>query len=140
MYPEPRQCLYWCDPDRVRDGAFSNQFELVAQYANDNHFRRYLLKCRECGQLYFFEFYETVDWEGGSDPQYTKYIPVSTIGDGEELARLAPFALLKLSPRLSIDFPKEAKSPTVYWVRKRHLSVISPVWGWLKGWISPAPR
>ena len=140
---EPRQCLYWRNPRRVRDAALKQSFELMVQYEHDSHLQRELLKCRECSQLYFFEFYEIIDWENGNDPQYTKYIPVSTIDEGEELSRLAPFALLDVSPRLCIDFPKEAKSPTFYWVTwspKRPPSVISSVWGWIKGWLSSVPR
>jgi len=70
----------------------------------------------------------------------TKYFPVSTVDDGEELSRLEPWGLLKVSPRLCIDFPKEAESPTVYWIHKRRLSVISSVCGWIKVWLSPAQR
>jgi len=91
-------------------------FELVAQYADEAHLRRYLLKCRECGQLYFFEFYEWIDWEKGNDPQYTKLIPVSTVEQATELACLEPSALLGISPQLCIDFPKEARNSTVYWI------------------------
>ena len=138
---EPRQCLYWRDPKRVRDSTLKEQFELVAPYADDSHLRRYLLKCRECGQLYFFEFYETIDWDNGNDPQYTKYIPVSAIGDAEELSRLGPSGLLNASPRLCIDFPKEAKSPIVYWVgKRRQRTVISSVCGRIKAWLSSALR
>jgi len=68
-------------------------------------------------QLYFFEFYEEIDWDKGNDPQYTTYIPVSTIEQGVELALLEPLALVGASPRLCIDYPKEAKTPTVYWAR-----------------------
>lgn len=75
--PEPRQCIFWHDPERVR-GVLKEGFELLEQYVHESHLRRYLLKCRECGQLYFFEFYEEIDWQKGNDPQSTKYIPVST--------------------------------------------------------------
>jgi hypothetical protein len=62
-------------------------FELIDTYAVESHLRRYLLKCRECGQLYFFEFYEWIDWEHGNDPQYSKHIPVSTVEEALELQK-----------------------------------------------------
>jgi hypothetical protein len=61
----------WHNPELVRDTPMKERFELVETYADESHLRRYLLKCRECGQLYFFEFYEWVDWEHGNDPQYS---------------------------------------------------------------------
>lgn len=67
------------------------------------------------GQLYFFEFYEEIDWEGGNDPQYTTYIPVETNEEIETLKKSSPLELLQFFPRLQIDFPKEAKEPKVWW-------------------------
>jgi len=118
QFPEPRQCLYWREPERVRDGGLRERFELVEEYEDESHLRRYLLKCRECGQLYFFEFYEEIDWDEGNDPQYTKYVPVGSAADGAELARLSPAALLSVTPRLCIDFPQDADSPTIHWAGK----------------------
>jgi hypothetical protein len=116
-FPEPRQCVYWDNPKLVR-GTMKERFELIDTYADESHLRRYLLKFRECGQLYFFEFYEWIDWEDGNDPQYTKYIPVTTMDDVEMLKNAEPFDLLRFSPSLNIDFPKDAKAPTVYWAGK----------------------
>src|SRR5579863_8256086 len=116
-FVRPRQCIFWREPERAR-GALKVSFELIETYADESHLRRYLLKCRECAQLYFFEFYEWIDWDEGNDPQYTKFIPLSTAEEGAKLAQLAPFELLGASPCLRIDFPKEAKTPTVYWAGK----------------------
>ena len=113
-FPEPQQCIYWDNPELVH-GMMKDRFELIDTYADDSHLRRYLLKCRECGQLYFFEFYEWIDWENGNDPQYSKYIPVTTMADVEMLKNVSPFDLLQFSPSLNIDFPNNAKAPTIYW-------------------------
>ena len=113
-FPEPRQCLFWREPERVREGLKKN-FELVEEYADESPLRRYLLKCRECGQLYFFEFCEAIDWQKGNDPQYAKYVPVSTVKESAELASVAPFALRDVSPALCVDYVKEAERPAVYW-------------------------
>jgi hypothetical protein len=116
-FREPKQCVYWDNPDLVR-GTMKERFELIDTYEDDSHLRRYLLKCRECGQLYFFEFYEWIDWEDGNDPQYSKYIPVSTMDDAEMLKNASPIELIRFSPSLNIDFPKNADAPTVYWAGK----------------------
>ena len=93
-------------------------FELIDTYAHESHLWRYLLKCRECGQLYFFEFYEWIDWEQGNDPQYSKFIPVPTVEDAEMLREASQAELLRFSPSLNIDFPGDAVTSTVYWVGK----------------------
>jgi hypothetical protein len=117
-FREPTQCVYWDNPELVRAAPMKELFELINTYGYESHLRRYLLKCRECGQLYFFEFYEWVDWENGNDPQYSKYIPVPTMDDAQMLKNTSPTELLRFSPSLNIDFPKEAKAATVYWAGK----------------------
>jgi len=117
-FPEPQQCIYWGNPERVR-GVMEERFELLDTYADDDRFRRYLLKCRECGQLYFFQFYESIDWEDGNDPQYSKYIPVTTMDDVEMLKKTSSIELSLFSPSLNVDFPKTAKAPTIYWAGGR---------------------
>jgi len=92
------------------------RFELIETFADESHFWRYLLKCRECGQRYFFEFYEQIDWDGGEDPQYSTYIPVETDADVAALNATTVSGLLEFSPRLQKDYPKEAKEPRVRWV------------------------
>jgi len=113
---EPTQCILWTRPELV-EGSTAEHFELVETFADESHWWRYLLKCRECGQLYFFEFYEQIDWEDGEDPQYSTYIPVETDAQIEALKKTSPFELLQFSPRLQRDYPKGAKAPTVRWVK-----------------------
>jgi len=76
---------------------------------------RYVLKCDRCGQLYFFEFYETIDWIEGNDPQYTTYIPVNTIEEAQELNKLSELELLIIVPRLQADFLQNGKRD-IRWV------------------------
>jgi hypothetical protein len=117
-FRKPEQCVYWRDPESVRGAPMKDLFELIDTYADESHLRRYLLRCRECGQLYFFEFYEWIDWENGNDPQYSKFIPVSTMDQADMLKNSSPPELLRFSPSLNIDFPKDAETPTVYWAGK----------------------
>jgi hypothetical protein len=58
-------------------------FELDETFGKDSHWWRYLLKCRDCGQLYFFEFLEQVDFDDGEDPQWSTWIPVATENEAE---------------------------------------------------------
>jgi hypothetical protein len=98
-------------------GPIKTRFELIETFVKESHHWRYLLKCRECGQRYFYEFYEEIDWEGGNDPQYVTYIPVDSDSDVETLKQTPAFELRQFGPRLESDWPKDAKLPTLRWVR-----------------------
>jgi hypothetical protein len=111
---EPTQCVLWLEPELAEP--LKDRFSLVETYVDEAHWWRHLLECRECGQLYFFEFYERIDWEGGDDPQYTTFVPVDGQEEIERLKACSPFELLQFSPRLQKDFPKDAKRPTFAWV------------------------
>src|SRR5262245_7060663 len=113
----PTQCVLWENPDLVSDRQ-EVRFERIDTYVDDSHLMRRLLRCRECGQLYFFEFYEEIDWVEGNDPQYSTYIAVESDTEIEILKKASSFELLKYFPRLQRDFPKEAQAPTARWVGK----------------------
>jgi hypothetical protein len=66
------------------------KFSLVKTYADDSHIVRDLLKCADCGHLYFHEFYEEIDWKEGNDAQYTSFIPVDDIRSADNLSKLSP--------------------------------------------------
>jgi hypothetical protein len=55
----------------------ANTFERVGTFIDDSHLMRRLLRCKECGQIYFYEFREEIDWLHGEDPQYRTYIALS---------------------------------------------------------------
>jgi hypothetical protein len=113
----PTQCVLWENPALVA-GPQKDRFKRLDTYVDDDHLTRCLLRCRECGQLYFYEFYEEIDWDGGDDPQYRTYIPVETDTEIGALKKSSRFDLLKYFPRLQRDWPKEAQAPTARWVGK----------------------
>src|SRR5262245_35598944 len=57
----PIQCAFWEKPELVNEPNRWDRFELLETFVDDSHEFRHLLKCKECGQLYFFEFYEWID-------------------------------------------------------------------------------
>ena len=96
---EPKQCHLWKNP--TKDDL---DFENVATYVESSHFDRGLIKCKRCGQLYYYEFYEVIDWEKGNDKMYSTYIPIEydkTLI--EDLNKRSPMELLAISPRLQWD-------------------------------------
>jgi hypothetical protein len=113
----PTQCVLWGNPALVAPQ--KARFERLDTYVDDDHLTRSLLRCRECGQLYFFEFREEIDWDGGgNDPQYSTYIPIENDTEIDALRKASSFELLSYFPRLQRDFPKEAQAPTARWVGK----------------------
>lgn len=93
----------------------SLRFDVLKVYVDESHIFRYLLKCKKCPQLYFFEFYEEIDWEKGNDPQYSTYVPVLNIQEADKINNYSQLELLKVTPRLQDDFVKEKK--TRRWIR-----------------------
>jgi hypothetical protein len=114
----PTQCALWARPELINELKDRiNHFELLETFVDESHLDRDLLKCKECGQLYFFEFYEEIDWEDGDDPQYWTYIPVETGAEIETLKKASRLKLLECLPQLRRDWPKGAKSPKTYWAK-----------------------
>ncbi len=113
----PTQCVLWREPERLA-APDAERFEFLENFVESSHWDRALLKCRECGQLYFFEFYETIDWEGGDDAQYTTYIPVQTREEIETLKHASLLDLSLFSPRLRSERPTGAKAATIGWIGK----------------------
>jgi hypothetical protein len=117
-FPEPTQCVLWGAPKRVA-GKGRDILETVDTYVEDEHLFRRLLKCRECGQQYFYEMHEEIDWVDGEDPQYRTYIPVSTMAEVEMLRTASTAELRQALPALRSDFPKGVEAPTLYWAGKK---------------------
>jgi hypothetical protein len=63
-----------------------NKLEVVETFLEDSHLMRSLKRCKDCGQLYFYQFREEIDWLAGEDPAYRILIPVRS---REEAVRLA---------------------------------------------------
>jgi hypothetical protein len=113
---KPIRCVLWNKKDLISKDLNYTNFELVETLEEESHFSRRLMKCKECGQLYFKEFYEEIDWIDGDDPQYSTYIPVETKEEIDMLKKTSIFELLQYYPRIQDDFPKGVKEATVRWV------------------------
>src|SRR5262245_23810314 len=111
----PIQCALWEKPELIDEPNSRDRFEVLETFVDESHEFRDLLKCKECGQLYFYEFYEWIDWEGGGDPQYQTYVPVETGAEIEMLKKALPSKLVEYLPQLRSDWPGDAKSPKIYW-------------------------
>lgn len=96
------------------DSAHKN-FIHVKTLIDESHLFRYILKCNRCGQLYFYEFNEEINWSGGNDSQYNTYIPVNTVEEAEGLYSNSQLELLGINPRLQCDFVGD--KTTIRWIR-----------------------
>jgi hypothetical protein len=101
----PTQCVLWENP-AVAAGKFSGFLDEVESYEDSSHLTRSLYRCRECGQLYFHEWYEWVDWNDGNDTQYSTLVPVQTSGEIAALKETSTFTLMTYFPRLHLDSDK----------------------------------
>ena len=110
------RCALWKDPEAVIADKMADRFELLDTIEDGSHHWRYLLKCRQCGQRYVFEFYEEIDWEDGDDPSWCTYVPVETEDEIAKLKTCWPGLLfLDGRPSLKDDRPK-GKPRKLGWV------------------------
>jgi hypothetical protein len=112
----PKQCHLWQQPEQA-----IGSLVIVKKYPNNfitdaDESERSLKKCSKCGQLYFYEFLEYIDWQDGNDPAYRTFIPIASKQDADKLSLVGQYEILAHSPRLQIDFPKNAKKPTTEWI------------------------
>lgn len=119
----PTACWLWAAPEMIDGRPLAALFEVGECLLQESRLGRRLLKCRCCDQLYFYEFYETVDWIG-NDPHYETFIPVGTVAQAHQLNSRPPQDWLTTTPRLQRDCPQGANAPATYWVR--------PGWGPLR--------
>ena len=79
---------------------------------NSYHNTRELKKCKVCGQLYFAEYYEEINFSGDEDDVYYTFIPVDSVEMGD---RLNDLSMLELGGFLGIfmNFPPYNSQP--YW-------------------------
>lgn len=99
------------------------EHERVAHLIAESHFVVSILRCLACDQHFVSIFTETIDWEGGNDPQYVTVMPLTN----EEAARLLNLrdqlgeadlnALPSERRSLSQNWPEYAKESALTWGR-----------------------
>ncbi len=99
-----------CDDLRI-----DAHFDCTKIFEDESHDKKYLLKCKQCSQFYYFCFHEEVDFIGGNDPQYSVFIPIENPHDADQLAQLDHTQLGSYSPRIIKDFPATADAPNIFW-------------------------
>lgn len=85
------------------------RLRVVKTLVDDSHDVRSIKKCRDCGQLYLYEFHEDIDWINGEDPQYRSLTPIRSIAELDN-----PHGDLADRRRLQWDWIKEKEVP--HWV------------------------
>ncbi|MDO8617655.1 MAG: HD domain-containing protein [Candidatus Uhrbacteria bacterium] len=111
----PTQCHLWKKEQVTNDDLYFVGFDILYTFYDDGHLSRRLIKCKECGQLYFKEFYEEIDWADGDDPQYVTCIPVSDEPEAWLISKTSIMDILRFQPCLRSDWPKGGIK-TTYWV------------------------
>ena len=112
----PAQCHLW-QAETLTMKDLLEALTAVETFLDEPHQTRDLRKCKTCGQLYFHEFLDWIDWQKGDDPQCQTFIPVDSKNDIGPLLRADEFSLQSFSPRLLADYPKGAESCRIHWVR-----------------------
>jgi hypothetical protein len=109
------KCHLFTVPELTREILNGTSFEQVCTFLNDSHLIRRLLRCKECNQLYLYEFREETDWINGEDPQYRTYIAVTA---EEPLVRLINSdeffsGLLETYAHIKHDWPSDGPQTVI---------------------------
>jgi hypothetical protein len=115
-FPKPEQCALWRSPEVVRDS--HEIFEAVVTYQDESDHRRVLLKCRECGHLYFYEMYEPCHW-GDDDPVYRTYIPVASAEQATEVAALSVWDVARCAPAIHENWSRGKDRSEIFWTGRK---------------------
>ncbi len=110
---KPDQCHLWSSP--LTWEMLQDTLGNLKWYKKDYHYARQLKRCNSCGQLYFHEFYEEVDFRDGEDRQYFIFIPVDNIKAADELNQLTRLELTSLPGIYKYSPPYDAEP---YWRNK----------------------
>lgn len=99
----PTQCDLWENPARA-DDEFEKAFDLIERFEDSSHYMRALLKCTDCGQLYFYEWIEWTNWfSGDDDKMYMTLFPVETEHEIELMKRASEYQLTHFLPSLHLE-------------------------------------
>ena len=98
-------CHLFTDSTLTSDDVYRSLEELKT-YIDESHLHRNLMRCKKCGQLYFHEFAEEIDWVGGNDPQESIYAPVIDEAEGDRLNEMSTSGLMS-RPHFTIIFPAD---------------------------------
>ena len=115
---KPVKCHLWTNDTICSDDLSYNNFEIFETFVDESHFSRSLVQCKECGQLYFKEYYEKIDWVDGDDSQYITFVPVKNADEIKELKKSNIFEILLFEPCLREEYLKGADKPKIYWLGK----------------------
>lgn len=108
----PSQCLLW---NKTHLTPADLDLELLKVFQRDAHIERDLFKCRECGQLFFHEWYEHVNFTHDAY-MYDTYIPVETDDDVKTLSDTkTTLELMQFFPQLHGSFTN-GKKESVQWL------------------------
>lgn len=108
-----KNCHLWTTPElTTADAGFPN-LEIIKTYEEDSHNSRRLVRCVRCGQLYYKEFFEEIDWIGGEDPQYQTLVPVPDEATADAMGAKVFKGSLSV-PVLIYDWPKDGPK-RIFW-------------------------
>ncbi len=111
---KPTQCVLWNEVGLTPE---TLDLEMVRVFVRSEHIERDLLKCCECGQLYFHEWYEHISFKHDDD-MYDTYIPIETEEEIQQLLDTKTSAdLAKFLPQLHGSYTNN-KNDGLRWIEK----------------------
>ncbi|MHB8860551.1 MAG: hypothetical protein ACYC48_02335 [Minisyncoccota bacterium] len=111
---KPTQCALW---SKEKVEPWDLNLESLEVFTNEPLLKRELFRCRECGQLYFHEWYEHHNFRRDAY-MYDTFIPVDTEEDITVLTQVKSSAeLMAFLPQLHGSYTN-SQEDTLKWIGK----------------------
>jgi hypothetical protein len=104
---DPVNCVLWKKETLLAEDLYDLFDEVHVFHQNVNSSKR-LLRCKECGQLYLYEF--TGSGTLPNESLQVMYFPVKQIGKVLEAAKSG-------LPRIEVLWPAGQEKPTAQWIK-----------------------
>ena len=87
IFKKSQELCHLLQNDKIKRDILYDSLERIEDLLDESHLHYSVEKCKTCGQLFFFEFLEFVDWANGDDPQYLTWVPIKTMEEGRKIAK-----------------------------------------------------
>lgn len=99
------------------DDVSLSHFVFIRDYLDQGHVVSSLVRCIDCGQLYFYEHHSDTNGDLEDEDMYTFLVPIAKVSEDKVLESQAPLELLAKEPRLEWEIKNGEER--IGWVNRK---------------------
>lgn len=110
-------CHLWNKKIFSGDDFSLSHFVFIRDYLDQGHVVSSLVRCIDCGQLYFYEHHADVEADLEDEDAYTILVPIEKDREEEVMVSESPLDLLAKDPRLQWEIKDGVE--TIQWLHRK---------------------